>query len=129
MEKIFKLFTVFLLAVSLTVATVICCCFVPAVMTHFHKISMCSHCHGQNSPDHSSNPAGTCQHHLTSAESSHSPAVLSFAASGVSFPVPVSFDKHITIFLPSSILACPRGSPPLTASFTPLYLRTFSLRI
>jgi hypothetical protein len=129
MIKIVKLFIASLLAVCLTVATVICCCIAPAVMTHFHKVAMCGHCQSQNSHGHSSNSTTACQYHLTSAEFLHTQAISSSAFSGVSFPSSILFDKHITIFLLSSVFAYPRGSPPWAANFTPLYLRTYNLRV
>jgi len=128
MGKIFKLYTVSLLTVALSVATVICCFSAPAVAAHFNKAVACSHCPATSSHDNSPNPAGTCKQQLTSAEFFHSQTVSSSAVSGGSFPASASF-KHITIFLPSSVLAYPRGSPPLGVSFTPLYLRTFNLRV
>jgi hypothetical protein len=127
MGKIFKLFIVALLAASLGMATVICCCVAPAVMAHFHKVIMCSHCSSQDS-SHSSTPDSNCSYKLTNAEAFHS-HIISFSAPLVdthSF----FFNQHLTsTFLPSLVLAYPRGSPPLTSSFTPLYLRTFTLRI
>lgn len=127
MRKIFKLFTASLLTVSLSVATVICCCSASAVMAHFHKVAMCGHCSEKSSHDNSSNPDATCKYQLTSAEFSHS-KTLSFSIPTVS--IPFVFDRHLsTPFLPSVISSYPRGSPPLTASFIPLYLRTFTLRI
>ena len=55
--------------------------------------------------------------------------IISFSVPAVATPV-VFFDQHITTpFLASSISAYPRGSPPLNVSFTPVYLRTLSLRI
>jgi hypothetical protein len=128
MRKIFKLFTVSLLTVALSVATVLCCCSASALMAHFHKVEMCGHCPSQNSHEHSSNPGTTCQYQLTSAEFSHSQTISSPIVS-VSFPAQIFLDKHLAALLPNSSLAYPRGSPPLISNFTPLYLRTFNLRI
>jgi len=129
MRKILKLFTASVLTVVLSVATVICCCSAAVAMADFHKVDSCSHCPGQNSNKHSSNPITTCQYQLTSAEFSHSQVISSAAVSGFPFPTSVSFDKHLTISLVPPVLAYPPGSPPLHISFTPLYLRTFNLRI
>jgi len=128
MGKTFKLFIAFLLAVSLGMATVICCCVAPAVMAHFHKISVCNHCSSQNSSQTHSCPDSNCSYKLTNAESFHGNAI--------SFSAPVIdthsffFNRHLTFtFHHSFVSVYPRGSPPLTVSFTPLYLRTFTLRI
>src|SRR5579872_5708412 len=129
MKSFLKLFISFLLTVCLGVATVICCCFAPAVMAHFHKVSMCRHCPSQGpSHGHSSGPTDNCLYRLSNAEIFHGQIVIS-AAPAV-FIHYIFFDKHLaTPFLPSLVQAYPRGSPPLPASFTPLYLRTFHLRI
>ena len=130
MERIFKLFIVSLLMVCLIVATVICCCFAPAVMAHFHKISACSHCQAQNSSHcKSSNSAGACQYHLTSAEFSHSQAISLSVVSVIVSIAFVSFNKHLIVFLPSSPLVYPPGGPPLIVSSVPIYISTHSLRI
>ncbi len=129
MKKVLKLFIASLLTVSLGVATVICCCIAPVVMAHFHKAAMCSHCHDQNSNDHSSNPAGTCQQQLTSAEFSHVPTISSPVVSADSFPVSVFLNNHQIALTQSLLLAYPPGGPPLGISLTPLYLRTFNLRV
>lgn len=129
MVKILKPTIAFLLAVSLGTATVVCCCVAPAVMAHFHKTAVaCSHCPSSGtSHGHSSNPTDSCMFRVGHAEAFQGQVIM---------PVPivsthiVLFDKHVvTPFLASSILVYPRGSPPLTSSFTPLYLRTFTLRI
>jgi hypothetical protein len=129
MGKIFKLLIASLLTASLGMATVLCCCVAPSVMAHFHKVTMCSHCSSQNSsPTHSSVPDTNCLYKLTNAEVLHSNTI-SFSALAV-YIHGFFFDHHITRpFLPSVIAGYPRGSPPLTASFIPLYLRTFTLRI
>lgn len=129
MAKIFKIFVISLLTVCLSVATVICCCVAPAVISHFHKVSGCSHCHDQNSAGSSSTAAGSCQSHITVADASHSQTITSSAAASVFLPVQITFDKYTISLLPSSVVSYPRGSPPLGASLVPLYLRTFSLRI
>ena len=127
MKKMFKLFTASLLTVALSIATVTCCCSASAAAAHFHKVVNCSHCPSKGAQGNS-NPVRICPYQLTSAEFSHSPAFIPSAASNFSFPAHSLFNKHITTFLPS-ILAYPRGSPPLAANFIPLYLRTFSLSI
>jgi len=129
MKKIFKISIASLLTVCLGVTTVVCCCLGPVTMAHLHKTSVCSHCPPQgSSQSHSSNPTDSCMYRLTNAEILHSQIII--ASAPVVFTPVTFFDKHIaTPFLLSSILAYPRGSPPLAASFTPLYLRTFSLRI
>jgi hypothetical protein len=128
MGKIFKLLIAFALAVSLGMATVICCCVAPAVMAHFHKVSVCSHCSSQNSSNSHSCPDSNCSYKLTNAEAFHG-HIISFSAPVVDIHS-FFFNHHFTsTFLPSLVSAYPRGSPPLTSSFTPLYLRTFTLRI
>ena len=127
MRKILKLFIASVLTVALSVATVMCCCSASAAMAHFHKAVVCSHCQGHSSHDNSSNQTGKCQHQFQAAEFSHgatisSPVVSSAHALSV-------LAHHRTIVLPSLSLSYAHGSPPLTVSFTPLYLRTFSLRI
>jgi hypothetical protein len=131
MKKIVKISIASLLAVSLSVATVVCCCIGSALTAeHTHKVSACNHCPSQGTASkHSSNPADSCTYHLTNAEISHGQIIIAHAAAVF---VPASFfDRHaVRPFLPSSIQAYPRGSPPLDLpSFTPLYLRTFNLRI
>jgi hypothetical protein len=128
MRKISKIFIASLLAVSLGMATVICCCVAPAVMVHFHKVSVCSHCESQNSSQTHSCPDSSCSYKLTNAEAFHSHSI-SFSAPVV-YTHDFFFNQHLTsTFLPSLVSAYPRGSPPLTSSFTPLYLRTFTLRV
>jgi len=129
MRKIFNLFIAFLLAASLSVATVVCCCIAPSVMAYFHKTVACSHCPGENPSGNSSNPAAACQNQLTSAEFTHSPIILSSSVSGNSFPSVVFLNDHQIALTRSLLLAYPPGGPPLGISFTPLYLRTFNLRI
>jgi hypothetical protein len=128
MSKIFKLFIALLLAISLGMATVICCCVAPAVMAHFHKVSVCSHCLSQNSSNTHSCPDSNCSYKLTNAEAFHS-HIISFSAL-VIYSHDFFFNQHLkSTVLPSLISVYPRGSPPLSPSFTPLYLRTFTLRI
>jgi len=129
MKKIFNLSIASLLAVSLSVATVICCCIAPSVMAHFHQSAMCSHCPDQNSSSNAPNPAGTCQQQLTSAELSHGQTMVFSHAPGSPFSAPIFLGKHITTLPPPSSLVYPPGSPPLGISLTPLYLRTFNLRV
>ena len=129
MKKTFKLLIAFLLTVALSVATVICCCIAPSVMAHFHKTAMCSHCQSTNSHSNSSNPMGACQYQLTSADLSHAQTISSPIISVQHFPLSVFVNNHQITFTRSLLLAYPPGAPPLGISFTPLYLRTFNLRI
>ena len=129
MKKIFKLLIASLLTVSLSVATVICCCIAPSVMAHFHKTVMCSHCQGASSHGNPSNPLGSCQNQLTSAELSHPQIVSSSIILVQHFPLSVFVNNHQITFSRSLLLAYPPGVSPLGISFTPLYLRTFNLRI
>jgi hypothetical protein len=124
--KVFKSFTASVLALSMFVATVACCCIGAGVMAHFHKPAMC--CEKQNSSHQDSAPMGSCQNHLTSAEFSHAQAVLT-APAAISFFPAISLGTHHADFVASFPQVYSRGSPPLAASFTPLYLRTFNLRI
>lgn len=123
MKKALKLFIASLLTVSLAVATVVCCCVAPAVMAHFHKVAMCSHCHHQNPNNHPSNPAGDCRHQSLNAELSHKQIIAFSNNLGSSFPAPIFLEKHITTLPPPSSLVYPPGSPPLGSSLTPLYLQ------
>jgi len=129
MKKLSKILIALLLSATVSVATVICCCIAPSVMAHFHKTVTCSHCAGQDSQGKSSNPLESCRNQLTSADLSQSPAASVSAVSVKTFPVPVIFGKYISALPPSFSLGYPPGSPPLGISFTPLYLRTFNLRI
>jgi len=129
MRELIKLFIASLLTAALSVATVLCCCSASAVMAHFHKAAICSHCSSPNSHGNSSDQAGMCQHQFQSAEFSHSQTFSLPTASAASFQASVFFDKHITTLPPSLSLAYPLGSPPSGLSLTPLYLRTFNLRI
>ncbi len=129
MKSILKFSIASLLAICLTVATVVCCCVRPAVMAHFHKAAMCSHCTDQNSKSHSSNPAGACQQQLTNAEFSNGQTISPPKISLLPSPAPFFLNNHHTILLPTLFLAYPPGSSPPGISFTPLYLRTFNLRV
>lgn len=129
MKKAFKPLIVCLLTLSLGVATVLCCCIAPVVMAHFHKTVMCSHCPDQDSHGKSSNPIASCQQQLTSADFLHSPTITSPIVSGKHFPVSVFISNHQINLTRSLLLAYPPGGPPLGVSFTPLYLRTFNLRV
>jgi hypothetical protein len=129
MKKVFRLFIASLLTASLVLATVICCCIAPSVMAHFHKEAVCSHCPNQSSHGNSSSPTGTCQNQLISAEFIHSQTISSPIVSANPFPVSVFLNNHQITLTHSILLAYPPGGPPLGISFTPLYLRTFNLRI
>ena len=122
-----------LLALTITAAfitfSVLCCCTAAAVMTHVHKAAMCSHCQDKSSSNHSTNPVGSCQHQLITAVIAHGQVIASPDVSGNIPIVPVFLDKYILSVPPSLSLAYPPGSPPLGISLTPLYLRTFNLRI
>jgi hypothetical protein len=129
MRKIFRVFTASLLTIVLSVATVVCCCSASAAMANFHKVNDCSHCPGKSAHSNSSDPVGTCQYQLTSAEFSHSPIVISSIVSAKIFPALIFLNNHQVTLTHSLLLAYPPGGPPLGISFTPLYLRTFNLRI
>jgi hypothetical protein len=129
MKKIFKLFIASLLTATLGVATVLCCCIAPSVMAQFHKKVVCSHCQGQNPKSNSSNPAAACQQQLTSADISHAQTISSPVVSADHFPSAAIFNNHHIALTHSLLLAYPPGGPPLGISFTPLYLRTFNLRV
>jgi len=118
-----------LLTLSLGVATVICCCIAPSVMAQFHKAAVCSHCPGEKSQGNPSNPAGTCQQQLTSADIFNGSIISSPIVPAKHFPVTVFLNDHHITLTRSLLLAYPPGGPPLGISFTPLYLRTFNLRI
>ena len=129
MRNFFEIFAVSVLTVCLAVTTVMCCCLGPAVMAHFHKAAVCGHCSSPSSShDHSSNPAGTCQYHLTSAEFSPAQAILFSVAAPVFTPI-AFFDKHTINFLFSFPTIYPRGSPALAAGSTPIYIQIRSLRL
>jgi len=129
MEKIFKLLISFFLVVSLSVATVMCCCIAPSVMAHFHKAVTCSHCPDQASHGKSSNPTTACQNQLTSAELLQAQTLFSTTVLVKHFFGAAFLSDHHRVLTHSLLLAYPPGAPPQGVSFTPLYLRTFNLRI
>ena len=129
MRKITNLFIASLLTMSLGVASVICCCIAPSVMAHFHQTVMCSHCMDQKSQSNSSNPVNACKQQLTSADISHGSIISSSVVLAHSFPSSIFVSNHHTNLTRSLLFAYPPGGPPLGISFTPLYLRTFNLRV
>jgi len=129
MKRIFKLSIAALLTMTLGVATVVCCCIAPTVMAVFHKQIVCSHCPGDKSQGKSSSPATACQQQLTSAEFLHSSTIVSPVVSAKAFPVTHFLINHQLTLAPSILSAYPPGGPPLGISLTPLYLRTFNLRV
>ena len=128
MKKIFKLFIASILTLSLGFATVVCCCIAPSVMAHFHKVVTCSHCQAKDPNAKPSNPAKICQQQLTSAEFFHVSTISSPIVSIHHFPASLFLNDH-HIIPTHLLLAYPPGGPLLGISFTPLYLRTFNLRI
>ena len=129
MKKIFKLSIASVLTITLSLATVICCCIAPSVMAHFHKAVTCRHCDSQDSSNKSSNPGAACLNQLTSAELSHTQLITVSKISPQPFSAPVSLSNYNQNISPILNLSYPPGGPPLGISFTPLYLRTFNLRI
>jgi len=129
MKKIFKLYTASILSVSLGVATVLCCCIAPTVMALFHRTTVCSHCHGQDPQGKPPNPAQACQQQLTSADFLHPPTISSPVVTGHFVPWTAFVNIHRLIPTHSPLLAYPPGGPPPGIGFTPLYLRTFDLRV
>jgi len=129
MRVSFKLFIASLLTVSLGLATVVCCCIGPSVMEHFHKAVLCSHCQDKNSQSNAPNPAQACQQQITSADFLHSQTISAPIVSGNHFPVSDFLNNHRIILTHQLLSAYPPGGPPLGISLTPLYLRTFNLRI
>jgi len=128
MRKILKPFIVSLSIISLSVATVMCCCSALAVAAHFHKATMCSHCPDNSPHDNPSHSTDTCQYQLTSAEFYHSSSISLLVVSKVFFTPTFFYHKFITVLPPPGLIKL-HGSPPLITSFSPLYLRTFNLRI
>lgn len=129
MVRALKLPVSFLLVVTLAVATVICCCIGPSAVAQLHKTAMCSHCPAKNSSSgHSTSSTDSCMYRLANAEASYGQIIIAPAPTVFT---PIAFFDHHTVmpFLPSLVQAYPRGSPPLATSFTPLYLRTFNLRV
>ncbi|MDE1920287.1 MAG: hypothetical protein KGJ09_02960 [Candidatus Omnitrophica bacterium] len=127
MKKISRIFVAFLLAVSLVVSTVICCCIAPAVAAHFQKEAACSHCMGHKASGRPSDPL--CPQQLMSADFLHAPALtFSESTGGFSF-TPVLFVGHHPVLTRLILSVHPPGGPPLGMDFIPLYLRTFQLRI
>jgi len=129
MKKILKFTIASVLTVSLSVATVVCCCIAPSVMAHLHKVVTCNHCPEQGSHSKSSNPLQACQQQLTSAEFLHGQTIVSTVVIAKNFPVSAFLISHQITLTRSLLFAYPPGGPPLGISFTPLYLRTFNLRI
>ena len=122
-----------LVALSITAAfaifSVLCCCTASATKAHCHKVDACNHCPAQGPGDHSSNPSGTCQHQLINADITNVQTISLPVASGAFSPVFSFLDKYRTPGSPVLSLFHPPGGPPLGISFTPLYLRTFNLRV
>jgi hypothetical protein len=129
MRKILKLLIVLSIIATFAVFSVLCCCTASALKARFHKAAVCSHCHEQNSNGHPTDPVKACQNQLTNAEFSHGPNF----SPPINLVIPHSsadfINNHHTIILPSFSLVYPPGSPPLGISLTPLYLRTFHLRV
>jgi len=124
--KILKPFIASVLALSMLVATVVCCCIATGLMAHFHKPAMC--CEKQNPSHQDSAPMGSCQNHLTSAEFSHAQTVLTAPAVAIFSPV-ISLGTHHADFVASFPQVYSRGSPPLIISTVPIYIQIRSLRI
>jgi hypothetical protein len=129
MRKIFKPLIALSIIAAFAVFSVLCCCTASAVTAHFQKATTCSHCHGQNSNGHPFDPIKACQNQLKSAEFSHSQIIYPQINSVGPFQSPVFINNHRPILSPSLSLAYPPGSSPPGISFTPLYLRTFNLRV
>lgn len=128
MRKILNSFIVFSVVATFTIFSVLCCCTASAVMAHFHQKVMCGHCEDKNSNSHPCNSSASCQHQFSSAEILHGQTIVSSQLLLGHFYVSVFLNHHRTFF-PSTLSAVdPPGSPP-RLSFTPLYLRTFNLRI
>jgi len=125
MARISKFFIHLSIIAAFSCFSVLCCCTAAGVMAHLHKKVMCSHCQEQNANGHAADPAGKCQHQWINAELSQSPIILSAFSSGASSLV----DKHPTVLSFSLRIVYPPGGPPLGISLTPLYLRTFHLRV
>ena len=125
----FKILMAIILTITLSVATVVCCCIAPSVMAQFHQQVTCSHCHSPNNPKHSSNPAEKCLNQLTSADLSVSFGISHATASVTHWPTTFFVQHHRIVFLHSLIRVYPPGGPPLGLSFAPQYLHTFNLRI
>ena len=127
MRKIFKPLISLGIIVAFVFFSVLCCCTATAFMAQFHKKVTCSHCHQKSSQSPVS--PGSCQHQFLSADVTH-------ASNNISTDVSVS-SPHVLGFHhvsgPGRIVELtrmyPPGGPPLGISFTPLYLRTFNLRI
>jgi len=125
--KILKPFAASILALTMFVATVLCCCIGAGVVAHFYKpAAMC--CEKQNASHQASSPMGSCQNHLTSAEFSHAQTVLT-APAAISFSPAISLGTHHANFLASFPQVYSRGSPPLIISTVPIYLQIRNLRI
>ena len=124
--KMIKPFTASVLALTIFVATVVCCCVGAGVMAHFHKAAMCCEKQSPSHPD--SVPMGSCQNHLTSAEFSHGQSILT-APAAISFSPVISLGTHHANFLAFFPQVYSRGSPPLIISTVPIYLQIRSLRI
>jgi len=129
MRKILNLSIAFLLAITLSVATVLCCCIAPSVVAHFHKTVTCSHCAGQTAHGKSSNPAAACPQQLTSADFYHLQTIISPVVKISHFQSFNFLIAHQSVLNRSLLFAYPPGGLPLGRRFTPLYLRTFQLRI
>jgi hypothetical protein len=128
MRKIFKPLIVLSLITVFAVFSVLCCCTASAVMAHLQKkVMYCSHCHQEPSKGKPSNNSESCHHQYLGAE--YVVASNIFTAHTIAFYPAIHVFDHHKILAPILLRAYPPGGPPLGINFTPLYLRTFQLRI
>jgi len=127
MRKIFKLFIALCILAAFTVFSVLCCCTAASLSARFHKDIVCSHCQPEKSNKQSSAPAETCHHQFIGAESSTAFTLALVSGDSSSTLYIVEHAKICTV--PLLLRIYPPGGPPLGISLTPLYLRTFQLRI
>jgi len=130
MRKILNPMMSVLIAAVFVFSAVFCCCTATALMTHIQKPAvMCSHCQGEHPQSKSSVPAGACPQQLTSAIVLHSHTIIGSFETSIHYPTPAFLNHYHNIFSLTLISVYPPGGPPLGFRFTPLYLRTFNLRI
>ena len=127
MRAIVKIFIASVVIIAVGVATLLCCCVAPAVAAHWHKpvVAVCGHC-ASSGTHHSSNPAAPCQGQLTSTDTIDGQIVL-LPQGGLQHFIAHPVFKASSTFHHSLSLVFPPGGPP--GNLTPLYLRTFNLRV
>ncbi len=116
-------------AAALVVFSVFCCCTLSALQAQLKKVSAkCGHC-PQKADQHGCDTPGDCQHQLVKADSSAAKIMVSSTAGGSVEHAPVYLHAYQISLFPKLSSGSPPGHSAARLNFTPLYLRTFHLRI